>query len=136
MNISKAAEKSQLSVKTIRYYADIGLVTPASVSASGYRQYDERAIAKLNFVRRSRLFGFSVEECRELLDLYHNQKRSSRDVKKIATDRLEQIQEKQQELQKLHDELAHLVKHCHGDDRPDCPILNDLATSDILKNQS
>jgi Cu(I)-responsive transcriptional regulator len=127
MNISRAAEVAGLPVKTVRYYADIGLVAPAGRSASGYREYDDAAVRKLAFVRRAREFGFSIEECRELLGLYEDRGRSSADVKRIAEKRLAEIEAKQRALQALHDELSVLVQACHGDDRPDCPIIDSLA---------
>jgi Cu(I)-responsive transcriptional regulator len=127
MNISNAADAAGLPVKTVRYYADIGLVAPAGRTASGYRDFDEAAVRKLAFVRRAREFGFSIEECRELLGLYEDRGRSSADVKAIARKRLEEIEAKQRALQVLHDELAGLVRACHGDDRPDCPILDHLG---------
>lgn len=82
---------------------------------------------KLVFIRRSREFGFTIEECRELLGLYQDQDRTSAEVKRIASKRLEEIEEKQRELQSLHDELVHLVKTCRGDHRPDCPIIDYLG---------
>ncbi len=126
MNISSASKIVRLPVKTVRYYADIGLVEPASRTEAGYRHYDDASLRKLIFVRRAREFGFSIDECRELLGLYADEKRFSADVKKIASKRLVEIEEKQRELQCLHDELAHLVKNCRGDDRPDCPIIDSL----------
>jgi len=125
--ISQAAKTAELPVKTIRYYGDIGLVAAAGRSASGYRLYDNRAVRKLIFVRRARAFGFSIEECRDLLGLYEDQDRSSADVKFLAQKRLLEIEEKQAELQALHDELSQVVKACRGDDRPDCPILDHLT---------
>ena len=127
MNISKAAGAAGLPVKTVRYYADIGLVAPAGRTASGYRDYDDAAVRKLAFVRRAREFGFTIEECRDLLGLYEDRGRSSADVKRIAAKRLEEIEAKQRALQALHDELSELVCACHGDDRPDCPILEHLG---------
>ena len=127
MNISAASKAAGLTVKTVRYYADIGLVSAPFRSQAGYRSYDERTVRKLVFVRRAREFGFSIGECRELLDLYQDQQRSSADVKRIATRRLEEISRKQQELQSLHDDLAHLVDACNGDDRPGCPIIDGLG---------
>ncbi len=127
MNISAAARAAGLPTKTVRYYADIGLVAPAGRTESGYRSYDDTSIRKLIFIRRARDFGFSIPDCRELLGLYTDQHRSSADVKRIAAKRLEEIREKQRELQSLHDELAHLVRACHGDDRPDCPIIDYLS---------
>lgn len=127
MNISSASKAAGLPVKTVRYYADIGLVEAPSRSEAGYRTYDDASVRKLVFVRRSREFGFTIEECRELLGLYQNQDRTSSEVKRIATKRLEEIEQKQRELQSLHDELAHLVTSCRGDDMPDCPIIDYLA---------
>ncbi|MEM7505632.1 MAG: Cu(I)-responsive transcriptional regulator [Pseudomonadota bacterium] len=128
MNIGAVAKAVDLPVKTVRYYADIGLVRPAARSTSGYRQYDETELSKLVFVRRARAFGFSIDEVRELLSLYEDRNRSSADVKEIATHRLEDIEKKMRELKALHDELAHLVTACRGDDRPDCPIISRFAT--------
>lgn len=127
MNISKAARTAGLPVKTVRYYADIGLVDAAGRTEAGYRDYDEPAVRKLAFVRRARDFGFSIEECRELLSLYEDRDRSSADVRAIASAHLAEIEEKQRQLAALRDELAHLVKACHGDERPDCPILDRLG---------
>lgn len=103
MNISAASKAAGLPVKTVRYYADIGLVDASSRSEAGYRTYNDVAIRKLVFVRRSRAFGFSIEECRELLGLYQDQDRTSSEVKRIASKRLGEIEEKQRELQSLQD---------------------------------
>ncbi len=124
MNISAAATAAGLSTKTVRYYADIGLVEAAGRTDAGYRVYDEREIRKLIFLRRAREFGFSIDDCRELLSLYEDTDRSSGDVKQIALRRLADIREKQSELQCLHDNLAQLVDACNGDQRPDCPIIS------------
>lgn len=127
MQIGAAAKAADLPVKTVRYYADIGLVAPDDRAASGYRQYGETEVNKLIFVRRARAFGFTIEESRELLSLYEDRNRSSADVKQIARARLGDIEEKMRELSALRDELAHLVKTCRGDDRPDCPIISRFA---------
>lgn len=127
MNISQAAKAAELPVKTVRYYADIGLVAPAGRSEAGYRIYDDPALRKLTFVRRARAFGFSIEDCRGLLGLYEDQNRSSADVRALARAQLDRIEAQQRELQSLHDTLAHLVTACRGDDRPDCPIIDHLA---------
>ena len=111
----------------MRYYADIGLVEAPSRSDAGYRSYDDAAVRKLIFARRSREFGFGIEECRELLGLYQDQDRTSCEVKRIASRRLQEIEVKQRELQSLHDELSHLVKSCRGDNMPDCPIIDYLG---------
>jgi len=129
MNISEAAKRVQLPVKTVRYYSDIGLVEPSSRSTSGYRQYDEIALRKLTFIRRAREFGFSISECRELIGLYQDNNRFSSDVKTIASKRLEEIKKKQVELQSLHDELANLVNICQGDNQSNCPIIDSFSKS-------
>ncbi|HHI71699.1 MAG TPA: Cu(I)-responsive transcriptional regulator [Rhodobacteraceae bacterium] len=128
MNVGQAADRAGLTVKTVRYYADIGLVEPMGRSQAGYRLYSDTEVSKLAFIRRARAFGFSVKECRELLDLYQDKSRSSRDVKAIAIKRLTQIDEKLAELQKLRDELSRLADECHGDHRPDCPILESFSS--------
>lgn len=126
MNISEAAKRSGLSTKTIRYYEDINLVT-ADRRANGYRDYQESDIHKLRFVQRARGLGFAIDECRSLLSLYEDQGRASADVKAMAETRIAEIDQKLLELKGLRETLAHLVSACHGDDRPDCPILDDLA---------
>lgn len=127
MNISQAAKASGLPTKTVRYYANVGLVAAQGRSAAGYRTYSDMEVRKLIFARRAREFGFSVDECRELLGLYAKDDRTSADVKQIASKRLAEIEEKQRELQSLHDELFGLVKACRGDSRPDCPIIDYLG---------
>ena len=114
-------------MKTVRYYADIGLVTPQGRSDTGYRQYTQTELSKLVFARRARAFGFSIDETRELLSLYEDRNRSSADVKRIAQGRLQDIEARMQELKALQDELSHLVHACRGDDRPDCPIISGFA---------
>ena len=131
MNVSVASKEACLPVKTVRYYADTGLVSAPSRTEAGYRTYDAGAVRKLVFVRRAREFGFSIDECRELLNLYEDQQRSSADVKRIAMKRLAEIAEKQRELQSLHDDLAHLVDACKGDERPDCPIIDGLGNRHV-----
>jgi len=126
MNIGEAEDRSSLPAKTIRYYEEIGLVVPAR-QANGYRDYDETDVHKLAFLHRARGLGFSVEECRALLSLYQDRHRASSDVKRIAQDHLARIENKITELESLRRTLAHLVEACHGDTRPDCPILDDLA---------
>lgn len=127
MNISTAARASGLPVKTVRYYADIGLVSPTDRTAAGYRVFDQAAVRKLVFMRRAREFGFGIEACRELLGLYQDEHRTSAEVKKIATARLAEIKQKQRELQSLHDGLEQLVVACNGDGQPDCPIISYLG---------
>ena len=127
MNISIASKLAGLPVKTVRYYADIKLVEAASRSNAGYRIYNDVTVLKLIFIRRSRAFGFTIEECRALLGLYQDKNRTSAEVKRIASKRLEEIEIKQRELQALRDELKHLVATCLGNNRPDCPIIDYLG---------
>ena len=127
INISKAAKAAGLPVKTVRYIGNIDLVAAQQRSASGYRLYDDRSLRKLIFVRRTRSFGFSIEACRDLLDLYHDSGRSGFDVKRLAEGRLTNIDQKQHDLQSLLDDLSHLINACKGDQRPECPILEYLA---------
>lgn len=127
MNIGDVAELSGLPAKTIRYYEDIGLIRPKR-DANGYRAFDERDLHKLTFLARARALGFSIEDCRALLALYEDDSRASADVKRIAERHLAQIDAKIADLRAMRATLAHLVEACHGDDRPDCPILEDLGS--------
>ena len=126
--ISDAARHAALTVKTVRYYADIGLVKPAGRSAAGYRLYAESDIAKLGFIGRARRYSFSIEQCRELLSLYEDDQRPSAEVKRITLEKIVEIDRKLGELQELRDELSHLAGNCRGDSRPDCPIIGNLAS--------
>lgn len=126
MNIGDVAARSGLPAKTIRYYEEIGLITPAR-GANGYRRFDDSDLHKLAFLQRARGLGFSVEDCRTLLALYEDSGRESAQVKDLAQQHLSRIDEKITELQGLRKTLATLVASCHGDTRPDCPILDDLA---------
>ena len=127
MNIGSAAKQSGMSAKTIRYYEDIGLIEPAQRRDSGYRDYSEDDVHLLQFLHRARSLGFSVKQCRELLSLYKDRNRASGDVKAIALGHVREITDKINELQAMKDTLETLVDKCHGDDRPNCPILKDLA---------
>lgn len=126
MNIGDVAEASGLPAKTIRYYEDIGLVRPAR-EANGYRDFSEADLHKLVFLSRARSLGFTIEDCRTLLSLYEDRDRASADVKAVAEDHLGRVNQKIAELQSLRETLSHLVSSCHGDDRPDCPILDGLS---------
>jgi Cu(I)-responsive transcriptional regulator len=126
MNIGDAARLSGLPAKTIRYYEEIGLVRPLR-GANGYRAFRERDLHKLTFVARARALGFSVEDCRGLLALYEDENRSNADVKEIAAAHLREIDDKIAQLSAMRRTLAHLVRACAGDGRPDCPILEDLG---------
>ncbi|MCA9129221.1 MAG: Cu(I)-responsive transcriptional regulator [Planctomycetales bacterium] len=126
MNIGTASDHSGLPPKTIRYYEEIGLIK-ADRAPNGYRDYSETHLHKLAFLHRARGLGFSIEECRQLLALYEDKSRASGDVKELAEQKLVEIDRKMLELRELKKSLGHLVEHCHGDDRPDCPILDSLA---------
>ncbi len=126
MNIGTVASFSGLPAKTIRYYEEIGLVRPDR-AANGYRYYSETHAHKLAFVQRARNLGFSVAECRQLLALYEDKTRASADVREIAERKAAEIERKIAEMVKLKATLDHLVECCHGDHRPDCPIIDELA---------
>ncbi len=127
MNIGNAAKMSGVPAKTIRYYEQVGLIPPAGRAANGYRDYDKKDVEVLRFIKRSRSLGFSVSEVSSLLDLWLNGGRASADVKSIATKHINAVEQKIAEMQSILGTLKNLTKCCHGDDRPDCPILDDLA---------
>ncbi|NKB51512.1 MAG: Cu(I)-responsive transcriptional regulator [Rhizobiaceae bacterium] len=126
MNIGLASQQSGLPAKTIRYYEEIALIKPQRAD-NGYRDYSNKDVHRLRFLQRSRSLGFSIEECRLLLSLYEDEHRASSDVKSLAEDKIAQIDRKIDELNTLRQNLSILSKNCHGDDRPDCPIIDDLA---------
>lgn len=128
MNISEVAARTGLPAKTIRYYEEIGLITPQR-SANGYRVFADSDAHKLTFLARSRDLGFSIEDCRNLLALWEDRSRASADVREIAAQHLDDIERKINDLAAMRDTLSDLVRKCSGDDRPDCPILADLAGS-------
>jgi Cu(I)-responsive transcriptional regulator len=132
MNIGDASALSGLPAKTIRYYEDIRLVKPAR-GDNGYRDYSREDVHRLRFLQRARSLGFSVEECRQLLSLYGDERRESADVKAMAEAKLAEIDRKIAELTSLRRTLQHLVHACHGDRRPDCPILDELSGSEPLQ---
>ena len=127
MNIGKAANLSDLTVKTVRYYSDIGLIKPQIDTNTGYRNFSEFDLAKLQFLAKARKFDFSLNDCRELLALYENTERSSKEVKALTLEKIAKIDTKLSELQMLRDQLSTLATACHGDDRPNCPILDALS---------
>ena len=127
MNIGQAAEASGVSAKMIRYYEQIGLIPPPSRTDAGYRVYSDRDVHTLRFIRRARDLGFSVDQLSELLALWSDRTRASAEVKRIAMEHIAELERKIEELQEMREALVHLAKHCHGDDRPDCPIIDDLA---------
>ena len=126
MNISDVAARSGLPAKTIRYYEDIGLISPAR-RPSGYRDFSEEDAHRLMFLGRARSLGFTIEACRTLLDLYADRGRSSSDVKTIASAHLAEIDRNIEELRAMRATLGTLVERCSGDHRPDCPILDGLS---------
>ncbi|MCC5959955.1 MAG: Cu(I)-responsive transcriptional regulator [Rhodobacteraceae bacterium] len=128
MNISEAGRRAGLPAKTIRFYEDIGLIQPARMG-NGYRDFSEEDLHRLAFLRRARALGFSVEECRQLLGLYQDRTRTSADVKRLARQHLQRVDDQLAELQQMRATLAHLIQACSGDQSPDCPILADLAQS-------
>ena len=127
LNIGKAAKLSNLTVKTVRYYADIGLVSPVKNNNTGYRDFSEDDVARLQFVSKARKFNFSIQECEELLSLYSDKNRSSREVKALTLEKISEINVKLLELKDLKKQLSFLADNCKGNDRPDCPILNALS---------
>jgi MerR family copper efflux transcriptional regulator len=127
LNIGKAAKLSNLTVKTVRYYADIGLVSPVKNSKTGYRDFSEDDVARLQFVSKARKFNFSIQECEELLSLYSDKDRSSREVKSLTLEKISEIDAKLFELKELRQQLSFLANNCQGNDRPDCPILDALS---------
>jgi MerR family copper efflux transcriptional regulator len=127
MNIGEAAKASGVSAKMIRHYESVELLPPASRTDSGYRQYSDKDLHTLRFIRRSRDLGFSIDEIRDLLGLWQDRKRPSRQVKALAQVHLDDLEHKLEELRAMKAALTHLVHCCHGDDRPDCPILEELA---------
>ena len=127
MNIGEAAEASGVSTKMIRHYEAIGLIEDIPRSESGYRLYGEREVRTLQFIRRARDLGFSIEQMRELLTLWRERDRASADVKRLALEHVETLERKATSLQGMIGTLRHLAEHCAGDERPDCPILEGLA---------
>lgn len=126
MNVGLAAKRSGLPAKTIRYYEEIGLLRPER-AGNGYRDYSPDDIHRLSFLRRARALGFSIEECRQLMALHNDKSRSSQDVRDIATQHVRAIEVKERELREMRAALTKLIHACHGDARPDCAILDDIA---------
>ncbi|MGA0598895.1 Cu(I)-responsive transcriptional regulator [Enterovirga sp. CN4-39] len=127
MNIGEAAKASGVSAKMIRYYEEIGLIGRADRSAANYRSFDRREINELRFVKRARSLGFSVKEIQRLLSLWRDRQRPSREVKAIAERHIADLEARIAEMKAMADTLRELSTCCAGDDRPDCPILTDLA---------
>jgi MerR family copper efflux transcriptional regulator len=136
MTIGEVAKRAGVPAKTIRYYESIGLIQPAERTAAGYRVYGEKDLQTLRFIQRARNLGFSVKQVGELLALWRDRQRSSADVKAVASRHLDEIDRRMAELQSMRATLEHLIGRCHGDHRPDCPILADLAGEDAAEEAS
>jgi MerR family transcriptional regulator, copper efflux regulator len=128
MNIGRAAAASGVSAKMIRHYESIGLLPAAHRTMAGYRVYDANEVHTLRFIRRARDLGFAIKEIAALVGLWQDRHRTSREVKRLVARHIDNLDVKLRELQSFRQALAHLADHCHGDDRPDCPILDDMAT--------
>jgi Cu(I)-responsive transcriptional regulator len=127
MNIGEAARTSGVSAKMIRHYEQIGLLPEAQRSFSGYRQYVEKDLHTLRFIRQARQLGFGIAQIATLLDLWRDRERPSAEVKALAQSHIDELDARIGELQRMRATLAQLSRACHGDDRPDCPILDGLA---------
>ena len=127
MNIGQAAAASGVSAKMIRYYESIGLIDAVTRTEAGYRIYSEADVHTLRFIRRARDLGFSVEQMMNLLALWRDRTRASAEVKRIALEHVGELERKMRELAEMAETLRHLAKNCHGDHRPDCPIINELS---------
>ncbi len=126
-NIGQAAKASGISAKMIRHYEEVGLMPAASRTLSGYRTYNHQDVHMLRFIRHSRDLGFSIKQIADLLSLWRDKNRASSKVKSLAAEHIEMLNKKIEELSAMKSELSRLVSCCHGDGRPDCPILDELA---------
>lgn len=129
MNIGEASKLSGISVKMIRKYEDSGIIPKAKRNSSGYRSYSESDVHTFKFIKTSRSLGFTMKDIKELLSLWKNKKRTSSNVKKIAEKHIENLERKVQKINNMLETLKHLNQNCHGDDRPDCPILSNLESA-------
>lgn len=127
VNIGTASRLSGISPKMVRHYELLGLLPKVVRTDSGYRQYIESEVHTLRFIRRSRELGFSMEEIAELVGLWHNRRRASSSVKRVAQKHADELAQRIEAMQAMQRTLQHLIHCCHGDERPDCPILDDLA---------
>jgi MerR family copper efflux transcriptional regulator len=127
MNIGTAAARAGVPAKTIRYYESIGLIPRATRTNGNYRDYDDNDLQTLRFIQRARRLGFSVKDVSSLLTLWRDRRRASADVKRLAEGHIVEIDRRMEELRTMRNTLVHLVERCHGDARPDCPILEELA---------
>ena len=127
VNIGQAAQASGVSAKMVRHYESLGLLGAVARSGSGYRQYGAADVHTLRFIKRARELGFSMAEIAELVSLWRDRGRASADVKRIAQAHVDELQKRIQAMQDMRRTLQNLLHHCHGDARPDCPILDELA---------
>jgi len=125
-NIGEAARRSGVSAKMVRHYESLGLLPAVDRTDSGYRQYGDKEVHTLRFIKRSRDLGFSVAEIAELLKLWQNRRRSSADVRRVASKHVEELNQRIAEMEQMRQTLQHLIHCCHGDERPDCPIIGEL----------
>jgi Cu(I)-responsive transcriptional regulator len=125
--IGAAARLSNISAKMVRHYESLGLLTSVARTDSGYRQYNQADVRTLQFIKRARDMGFSMAEISELVSLWNNRGRSSASVKRVAQKHVDELTQRIEAMQAMRRTLASLLEHCHGDDRPDCPILDDLG---------
>jgi len=128
LNIGGAANASGVSAKMIRHYEEIGLIPKARRTDAGYRTYSGNEIHELRFIKQARNLGFSTKQIAQLLKLWRDRRRPSGKVKQLTLEHIRELDEKIREMQAMKATLEHLAKHCHGDDRPDCPILEELAS--------
>lgn len=126
MNIGELSNQAQVNAKMVRRYEELGIIPKAKRNESGYRQYSENDVHILRFVKRARELGFSMKDIKQLLGLWRNKARTSAQVKKIAQKHIDELEIKLNEIQAMLSTLKHLTKHCHGDHRPDCPIIEEL----------
>ena len=127
MNIGAASKATGVSQRMIRHYEQIGLIPAAARRDSGYRDYSDADVARLSFIANARDLGFSIDEIGTLLSLWSDKSRASSEVKSLALARADELHRKAMALEVMRKSLLHLAKRCHGDDRPDCPIIEDLA---------
>jgi MerR family transcriptional regulator, copper efflux regulator len=130
MNIGEAARESGVTAKMIRYYESVGLLAASTRTPAGYRVYGAQEVHSLRFIRQARRLGFLVDDIRRLLALWHDRSRASAEVKAIASEHVAELDSRIAELTEMRNTLAHLAEHCHGDERPDCPIIEQLARTD------
>jgi Cu(I)-responsive transcriptional regulator len=126
-NIGEAARQSGVSAKMVRHYESLGLLPPVGRTEAGYRQYSDKQVHTLRFIKRSRDLGFSMAEIAQLLKLWQNRRRSSADVRRIAAVHIDELEQRMAQMEAMRKSLQHLVHCCHGNDRPDCPILDELG---------